>query len=189
WGLGSQTLADVFMPDADTRERDEFARFQRRVEPAEVAARQLELVYRLNAGPWVERVGVATLVLHRRGDRAIPIALGRDLAARIPDARFVALAGRDHLPWVGDVGSILRAVSGFLGPGLAAGAPDGDGVLSEREREVLNLVALGFSDAQIAGQLVLSPHTVHRHVANVRRKLGQPSRAAAVAEASRLRLL
>jgi pimeloyl-ACP methyl ester carboxylesterase len=46
WGLGSQTLADVFMPDADTRERDEFARFQRRVEPAEVAARQLELVYR-----------------------------------------------------------------------------------------------------------------------------------------------
>jgi DNA-binding NarL/FixJ family response regulator len=50
---------------------------------------------------------------------------------------------------------------------------------------VLTLIALGLSDAQIAGQLVVSPHTVHRHVANVRRKLHQPSRASAVAEASR----
>jgi RNA polymerase sigma factor (sigma-70 family) len=64
-----------------------------------------------------------------------------------------------------------------------------DGPLSEREREVLGLVAAGLSDADIAEQLVLSPHTVHRHVANVRRKLQQPSRAAAVAEAARLGLI
>ena len=42
---------------------------------------------------------------------------------------------------------------------------------------------------EIAGQLVLSPHTVHRHVANIRRKLGRTSRTAAVAEAARLGLL
>ena len=56
-------------------------------------------------------------------------------------------------------------------------------LLSGREREVLALVASGLSDREIAEQLVLSPHTVHRHVANIRHKLGRGSRTAAVAEA------
>ena len=55
--------------------------------------------------------------------------------------------------------------------------------------EVLSLVADGLSDREIAAQLVVSPHTVHRHVANIRDKLGQSTRAAAVAEATRLGLL
>ncbi len=59
------------------------------------------------------------------------------------------------------------------------------GPLSEREREVLRLVADGLEDAEIARRLIVSPHTVHRHVANIRAKLGQPSRAAAAAYAAR----
>ena len=62
-------------------------------------------------------------------------------------------------------------------------------VLTRRELDVLRLVARGMSDAQIADELVLSPHTVHRHVANVRSKLRLPSRSAAVAYASREGLL
>jgi DNA-binding CsgD family transcriptional regulator len=50
-------------------------------------------------------------------------------------------------------------------------------------------VARGLGDREIAEQLQLSPHTVHRHVANIRGKLGSPSRTAAVAEATRLGLL
>lgn len=53
--------------------------------------------------------------------------------------------------------------------------------LTERERGVLKLVARGMTDAQIAAHLTLSSHTVHRHVANIRTKLGVPSRAAAAA--------
>ena len=62
-------------------------------------------------------------------------------------------------------------------------------LLSRREREILACVAQGLSDREIADQLVLSSHTVHRHVANIRRKLGRTSRTAAVAEAARLGLL
>ena len=62
-------------------------------------------------------------------------------------------------------------------PGSGAQA----GELSARELEILRLVADGLSDREIADRLILSPHTVHRHVANVRKKLRQPSRAAAVA--------
>jgi DNA-binding NarL/FixJ family response regulator len=67
--------------------------------------------------------------------------------------------------------------------------PEALGELTSRELEVMRLVAQGLSDAEIAERLVVSPHTVHRHVANVRSKLRLPSRAAAVAYASRAGLL
>jgi non-specific serine/threonine protein kinase len=61
--------------------------------------------------------------------------------------------------------------------------------LTRRELEVLRLVAGGMSNQEIAAGLVLSEHTVHRHIANVLAKLGVSSRAAAVAQAAKLDLL
>jgi DNA-binding CsgD family transcriptional regulator len=85
----------------------------------------------------------------------------------------------------------VRAADELL---AAADSPPTDGArslgdLTARELEVLRLVAQGLSDAEIAERLVLSPHTVHRHVANVRTKLRLPSRAAAVAYATRSGLI
>lgn len=54
-------------------------------------------------------------------------------------------------------------------------------VLTPRELDVLKLVALGLSNSDIAERLVLSEHTVHRHLANILRKLSLSSRAAAAA--------
>jgi DNA-binding NarL/FixJ family response regulator len=51
--------------------------------------------------------------------------------------------------------------------------------LSPRELEVLALVAEGLTNQEIAARLVISDHTVHRHVANILRKLDAPSRSAA----------
>jgi DNA-binding NarL/FixJ family response regulator len=68
-------------------------------------------------------------------------------------------------------------------PSELAGTPLGD--LSARELEVLGLVAIGLTNHEIAGRLVLSEHTVNRHVANILRKLGLPSRAAASSLAGR----
>jgi DNA-binding NarL/FixJ family response regulator len=59
------------------------------------------------------------------------------------------------------------------------------GDLSERELEVLSLVAEGLTNHDIAQRLVLSEHTVNRHVANILRKLGLPTRAAAASLAGR----
>jgi DNA-binding NarL/FixJ family response regulator len=59
------------------------------------------------------------------------------------------------------------------------------GGLSTRELEVLGLVAEGRTNRDIAQRLVLSEHTVNRHVANILRKLGLPSRAAAASLAGR----
>ncbi|HJS56697.1 MAG TPA: LuxR C-terminal-related transcriptional regulator [Vicinamibacteria bacterium] len=60
-----------------------------------------------------------------------------------------------------------------------------DAALTAREMEVLRLVAEGLGDKEIAERLFLSGHTVHRHISNIRLKLGLPSRAAAVAWAAR----
>jgi LuxR family transcriptional regulator, maltose regulon positive regulatory protein len=59
------------------------------------------------------------------------------------------------------------------------------GRLTPREVEVLRLVAQGQGDREIAVQLVVSEHTVHRHIANILAKLNLPSRAAAVAHAAK----
>jgi LuxR family maltose regulon positive regulatory protein len=58
------------------------------------------------------------------------------------------------------------------------------GQLSPRELEVLALVAEGLTNHEIAGRLVISEHTVRRHVANLLRKLALPSRSAAAAVAA-----
>ena len=65
----------------------------------------------------------------------------------------------------------------------------GSNTLSDRQLQVLRLVAEGLGDKDIADRLVLSEHTVHRHVANIYLRLGCSSRAAAVAHAGRLGLL
>jgi DNA-binding NarL/FixJ family response regulator len=62
---------------------------------------------------------------------------------------------------------------------------NGDSPLTRCETEVFRLVAAGLSNREMASSLVLSEHTVHRHVANILRKLTQSSRAAAAAYATR----
>jgi pimeloyl-ACP methyl ester carboxylesterase/DNA-binding CsgD family transcriptional regulator len=191
WGLGSRMLADIFLGEADSAEQERFARYQRAAASPEIAAALLELVYRNDVRPDLERVRAPTLVVHRRRDRAIPYHLGRELAAAISGAMLVPLEGSAHFPWVGDAQSVARAVRSILAPeppAKLAGEPAAL-LLSAREREVLTLVARGLSDREIAEQLILSHHTVHRHVANIRHKLGSGSRTAAVAEAARLGLL
>jgi pimeloyl-ACP methyl ester carboxylesterase/DNA-binding CsgD family transcriptional regulator len=188
WGAGSRLLADVWIPGTDDAVRDRFARLQRASAPAEGAATALEAVYDTDIRPLLPGVSAPMLVTHRRDDRAVPFAAARDVAAAVPGARLVPLDGAVHPPWLGDAGQVLDVVLPFLRQHRPADAGAGP-ALTDREREVLRLVAGGLADAEIAAELQLSQHTVHRHVANIRTKLGQPSRAAAVAHASRLGLI
>jgi pimeloyl-ACP methyl ester carboxylesterase/DNA-binding SARP family transcriptional activator len=59
-------------------------------------------------------VRAPTLVLHRRGDRVVPLANARYLADHIPNARRVELPGDDHIIWAGDVDAIAGHVERFL---------------------------------------------------------------------------
>jgi LuxR family transcriptional regulator, maltose regulon positive regulatory protein len=125
--------------------------------------------------------------------------------ARMELARLLASRGRTNaaareatlavrrLDEIGAGGEAARArelLAGLGAPPVARRrATPGEQILTTRELEVLRLVAEGLTDVGIAARLVLSRHTVHRHLQNAYARLGCSSRAAAVAEANRLKLL
>jgi pimeloyl-ACP methyl ester carboxylesterase/DNA-binding CsgD family transcriptional regulator len=188
WGLAAQLFAGLFDPHASGEEILRYTRLQRSSATAEAAAALLELDLTTDVRDLLPHVRTPALVLHRRGDRTVPIGRGRELASLLPNARFVPLSGDAHLPWRGERRELLRALAGFL-HGDAPTALDGATPLTGRETEVLRLVATGMSNREIAGTLVLSEHTVHRHVANILRKLSESTRAGAATHALRAGIL
>jgi len=121
WGIGSKVLADLFSPGADAAGIELWAKYQRECATPEVAAMILDQIYRVDVVRLLASLRVPTLVLHRQQERAMPFRLGRELASLIPNARFVPLEGRDHLPWLGDFESVLRAIAEFLGDPVPSG--------------------------------------------------------------------
>jgi pimeloyl-ACP methyl ester carboxylesterase/DNA-binding CsgD family transcriptional regulator len=187
WRLAAQMFAGLFDPHASGDEIAEHTRMQRAAASAEAASIFLELELNADLRFLLPKVPVPALVLHRRGDRTVPIGRGRELASLLPHARFVPLNGDSHLPWRDDQRELFRALAGFLHSDQEeadAGSP-----LSSRETEILRLVATGMSNREIATTLVLSEHTVHRHIANILRKLAQSTRAAAATHALRAGLI
>lgn len=137
--------------------------------------------------PLLAQVRVPTLVVHARGDQAVPFDEARRLAAGIPDARLVPLASDNHALLPGEPAwqAFVHEVRGFLGSSTAA-VPAPDEPLTDRERAVVRLVAAGLSNQEIAGRLVLSSRTVERHLSNVYGKLGVSGRVARAAAAAYL---
>jgi DNA-binding NarL/FixJ family response regulator len=90
-----------------------------------------------------------------------------------------------------EAAEVARAVQ-LVGSGMTLFPPKVDQpapLLSEREREVLRLIAAGSTNREIAEQLFLSPHTVKEHSSALYRKLGARNRAEAVQRAQRIGLL
>ena len=188
WSLAAQMLAGLFVPRASGEEIASLSHQQRRAADADVAAAYLDLDLTADLRELLPALTMPALVLHRRGDRTVPIGRGRELASLLPNARFVPLGGDSHLPWMDERRDLLRALSAFLDDAPRAEADD-DSPLTSRETEVLRLVATGLSNREIASTLVVSEHTVHRHVANILRKLAQTTRAAAAAHGTRVGLI
>ena len=100
-------------------------------------------------------------------------------AAELPDAISRILDGESYVP------PSLSVLLGGHGSG-AATFPDPAAALTEREREVLSLLAIGHTNPEIAALLSLSPRTVESHRANLQRKLGVRSRAELVRAAAEI---
>ncbi len=101
WGSDDPTFRQLFtsalMPTATREQADHFNELQRLSGSPEGAVRYLETAAEIDVRELLPEIKTPTLVLHVRDDRRVPIALGREVAARIPDARFVALPGSNHI--------------------------------------------------------------------------------------------
>jgi DNA-binding NarL/FixJ family response regulator len=104
-------------------------------------------------------------------------------------ARAAGAAGFISKDWpAADIAAAVRMIAGGRTVFRAHEAPQGP-PLTEREREVLQAIASGATNREIAGQLFLSPHTVKEHTSALYRKLSVRNRAEAVQKAQRLGLL
>ncbi len=181
WGLGSEVLADVFLPEGSTETKAHFAGLQREAASVQSAAALLAQCYEIQVGDLLAHVAAPTLVVHRRNDRAIPYAAGKELAARIPGARLITLPGRSHFPYVGDAAAVVRAILEFLGDAPAAPSPAaagrGPAELTARQLQVAALVADGMTNRQIAERLSIEERSAEGHVERIRHRLGVTSRA------------
>ena len=104
-------------------------------------------------------------------------------------ARAAGAAGFISKDWpAADIAGAVRMVGLGMTVFKPHEAPAGP-PLSEREREVLEAVASGATNREIAQRLFLSPHTVKEHTSSLYRKLGARNRAEAVQKAQRIGLI
>ena len=201
WGSPEYLRTEVMWRAPTEADNDAFIRWwgaYRRLGASPGAAADLARMNALiDVRDLLPSIDVPTLVLAREGDLVVSADHARYVASHIPNATYIELPGDDHLPFVGDAGSVLAAIGQMLGvdhdlsvdthgpadewleDGIAA-------VLSTREREVLRWVSRGKSNAEIATAMYIAESTVRKHLQHAYEKLGVTSRTSAVALLARL---
>ncbi len=196
-GWGARTaayrrmFAELFIPGATEEHAAWFDELQRRTTSPEIAARIMEASGNIDVSERMALVRAPTLVMHPRGDAMVPFEQGRVIAAAIPGAKFVEFDSGNHLllerepSWQ----RFQEVVGDFLGwqreapRRRAADAPrstENLDMLTAREREILECVAGGASNADIAATLFISEKTVRNHLTAIFDKLGVSSRSQAI---------
>ena len=194
WGRDNpafrQVFTSLFLPDGTSEQAQWFNDLQRETTSPHIAVRLEKEFGRIDVSDLLDRVRCPVLVVHAEDDQVIPFESGRRMAAALPDARFVALDGHNHVlleeepAWE----RFLAEVRAFLGVAEEPEGEEGAGPaflerLTGREREVLELVAAGRSNPEIADALSIATKTVKNHVSRIYRKMGVGSRAEAIVTA------
>jgi pimeloyl-ACP methyl ester carboxylesterase/DNA-binding CsgD family transcriptional regulator len=186
WGTQDPSFRQVFttqfIPDADL----ETIRAFNDMMPLTASAATAAAISRANAELDVQaearKVQCPTLVLHGRNEARIPFEEGRLIASLIPGARFVTLETRNHLMLQHEPAwrAFLAAVAEFYPPASAASAERAFPGLTAREREILEFIAQGLDNAQIAARLELSEKTVRNNITHIFDKIHVENRSQAI---------
>jgi len=114
WGSGE--LCEIFAPSLadDPATVQWWGRMERMAASPGMMAKLFEMFLDIDVRDALPSVHTPTLVLHRTGDRVVDVHAARWLAEHIDGARFVELAGRDHVPWAGDVDAVAGEIEEFV---------------------------------------------------------------------------
>ena len=189
WGKGTpefrQVFTTQFMPDATLDQQRAFNELQRISTSPENAARIVRQFDSIDVRAAAAKIRVPTLVLHARGDARVPFEEGRRMAASIPGARFVPLESCNHVLF-----STEPAWRQFMDEVLAFPEAEREedaesettpfSALTSREKEVLELVAQGRKNGEIARVLALSEKTVRNYLSVIFDKLAVSGRSQAI---------
>lgn len=193
WGKDDHALLQVwasgFQPGGTLEHLQSWSEQMRAATCADTAVRLLRVAFDVDMSESARRIACPTLVIHAERDRVVPIEEARLLAGLIPDCRFVALDSENHLPLADEPAwpRLLAEVRGFLGElgtqraAVRDALPLGD--LTTRERDVLECIARGLDNTEIAASLELSEKTVRNHITRVFDKIGVEHRYQAIVRA------
>lgn len=178
-----RAFATQFQPDGGIDHLDSWCELQRQATSPSNAIRLTTIMFDIDITDAAARIACPTLVAHPQYDAVVPLEEARLLAQTIPDARFMQMNSRNHFmrPDEPEWHSFLAALYEFLPKSSDPGGAFDE--LTEREREVLDLLARGVSNGRIAGNLGIAEKTVRNHVSNIFSKMGVESRAEAVVAA------
>jgi pimeloyl-ACP methyl ester carboxylesterase/DNA-binding CsgD family transcriptional regulator len=195
WGTKApayrRMFAELFIPNASEEQVSWFAEMQKRTTTPEIAARIMEASSVIDVMHRLPDVKAPTLIMHPRHDVIVPFDQGRHIAAGIAGSRFVEFASGNHLLLEEEAAwqKFQEVVGEFLGWPRAAPrrrAADAPAACEEletltgREREILDLVAGGANNLEIAGRLFISEKTVRNHLTAIFDKIGVSSRSQAI---------
>jgi pimeloyl-ACP methyl ester carboxylesterase len=171
-------FSTLFAPGATAQQLSSFSELQRRSTSPATAVRILRSFTVIDVSRSAQRLTCPTLLLHARRDTRVPFAQGVELASLIPGARFVPLDSDNHVLVAHDPAFALffDELRAFLPAGARGSLP----VLTGREGEIVERIARGLDNAQIAAQLGMSEKTVRNHITRIFDKLGVHTRAQAI---------
>lgn len=180
-----QFFTSQFIPEGSPGQHRWFNELATVSASPQMAARLLREFDRIDVSAELAAVHCPTLVLHATGDLRVPFDEGRRIACGIAQAQFVPLESAHHLMLATDAAwpRWVESVQGFLGDGRHAAHDPVLERLTARERDVLELVAQGRDNAQVAAQLNLSEKTVRNHITSIFAKLEVENRPQAIVRA------
>lgn len=178
-----QVFTMQFIPGAGIELVRAFNELMRMSAPTETALRIYRAFGAIDVRAEAPRVSCPTLVMHTTGDLRVPFEEGRVFASLIPGARFVPLESENHLLIEDEpaLRRLLDAIDEFIPQAKSGAAAFGE--LTQRERAILEHVAQGLDNAQIAARLELSEKTVRNYLVGILDKLQVETRAQAIVRA------
>jgi len=178
-----QVFTSQFIPGASVEQARAFNELMRLSTSPETALRIYHELGALDVRAEAPLVRCPALVMHTTRDLVVPFEEGRILAGLIPGSRFVPLESENHLLLKDEAAlqGFLGAIDEFLLPGRTGASAFG--MLTTRERAILELVAQGLDNAQIAARLDLAEKTVRNNLVSILDKLEVETRAQAIVRA------
>ena len=114
WGAGEMTKNVVPSQANDQNTVAQFAKFERLSSSPGAFRTILSLNWQIDVTSILPTVRIPSLVLHRRTDAQVPVALGRRMAEQIPGAKYIEYPAGDHAFWTGDIETLLGDVEEFI---------------------------------------------------------------------------
>ena len=195
--MGADLRASAIVGNADSENSSALASVMREAVTSSMLAEYLRATAEVPLESLLRSVHVPTLVIHGADDELIPLDVARTLTAWLPNAHLMVVPVRSGFAVWREQAAVDR-IAAFAGGGWSGAETEPPpsvrrrspadrvtGELTEREREILGLVAAGMTNRQIADRLFISLNTVSHHLRSIFAKTGSRNRTEAAAHAHR----